>query len=122
MDVGPRFATDVSPTTRLITGVVASAGVGAVGRTSAVYVPLSGRSDLPLVFLARTNDDPARVVHEMGLALAAVEPHLGVSDVGTARAMVGPYDGFVVTAASVATMLGAIGLVVALTGLYGVLS
>jgi predicted permease len=111
------------PAPRTIVGVVRTAAVNRpAARGGEMYLPLVTRPSFPLVFSARTSDDPARIAAEIRRALAAIEPDLGVSRAGGARALITPSTYFETLVASVTTLLGGIGLTVVLAGLYGVLS
>jgi putative ABC transport system permease protein len=110
------------PVRRTIVGVAQATRDDSVGRRHAVYLPLEGRPSVPLVFSARTFDDPARIAEEIRAALVSTDRYLGVSLAGGARSALAPATSFEALAGTVASMLGGIGLTVVLAGLYGVLS
>jgi predicted permease len=114
----------VDPGPRKIVGVVRPAGVGSgTGiRGQAAYIPMTTGSGYPLVFSARTQEDPDRIAHELRSALVAVEPELGISQAGGARAIALPAAAAGLAAASVASVLGGLGQSVVLAGLYGMVS
>lgn len=123
VEFAPRGSnTGVDPGLREIVGVVGTAGLGAGVRGHAAYVPLTTASGYPLVFSARTQDDPVRIAHEVRSVLTWAEPELGISQAGSARAIALPAIGAGFAAASVASLLGGMGQSVVLAGLYGMLS
>jgi ABC-type antimicrobial peptide transport system permease subunit len=65
---------------------------------------------------------PEPFVGELGKAVAAADPDLAVTQAGTGLALAGPDVTFPRIVAGLAGALGTMALVLALTGLYGVLS
>lgn len=109
---------------RTIVGVVSDSDSGIAGRRDqgVVYLPFAQQFEGRLVVSARAVGDPGAIVGEVRGAIVAVDPDLGITEIGMARAIVGPSNLFGQVAAVVSTLLGAFGLILALAGLYGVLS
>jgi predicted permease len=107
---------------RIIVGVARATPDDVAVLRNTVYLPLDHRPLQPLLFSARTSGDPARVAEQIRAALAEADPNLGVSVAGSARAALALVPSFEAVAGTVASMLGVIGLIVVLAGLYGVLS
>jgi predicted permease len=107
-----------------VVGVAADTDVD--GRDSreraAAYVPFAQQYEPRLVFSARTSGDPRDLVGVLRKAMAHVDPEVATIEAGTGRAMVGTYNAFFGIMGGIAGALGVIALVLALAGLFGVLS
>lgn len=87
-----------------------------------IYVPLSQHYERFLVILARTTGDPARAARQIQKAVHRADPDVGLGAAGPASIMMaGPYFAARI-AASFATALGALTLLLSMVGLYGVQS
>jgi predicted permease len=86
------------------------------------YVPLEQHDERRLVLSARTNGDPELLVSVLRRAVSSVDSELAVSESGTGVAVAAPSDLFLQVTAGIATLLGGFALILALAGLYGVLS
>jgi predicted permease len=110
---------------RTIVGVAADTDAGSVGRrdTGVAYLPLAQQYEDGLVFSVRTADGEASALIEpLRAALRAAAPQLGATQIGTGRDVVAPANAFAAISSTVAGVLGAFALVLALAGLYGVLT
>lgn len=110
--------------TKRIIGVAADTDAGMAGRREAgtIYVPFSQRYEPWLTFSARTNGDPARVAGQMRALLRAVDSHLAPAELGAAVDVAGPETAFLDATSRLTGVLGGGAVVLALAGLYGVLS
>ena len=92
-----------------------------------IYVPLDATMDqstiLPGLIVARTATDPSALLPVMRQEIAAIDPALAVATFGTGRTLAGGSTvEFYRITAGVAGGLGSCAWVLALAGLYGVLS
>jgi predicted permease len=86
------------------------------------YVPLSQHYERFLVILARTSGDPSRAAGLIQKAVHRADPDVGLGAAGLASIMMaGPYFAARI-AASLATALGTLTLLLSMVGLYGVQS
>jgi putative ABC transport system permease protein len=113
-----------SPHSRTIVGVAADTDAGTAGSRSrgAIYLPLTQQAEGGLVFSVRAAGDPTELVGVLRAALLAAEPELAIERIGIGRDVILPPNALTQAAAGGATMLGGFALVLALAGLYGVLS
>jgi putative ABC transport system permease protein len=112
-----------SPHSRTIVGVAADTDAGTAGsRRGAIYLPLTQQAEGGLVFSVRAAGDPTELVGVLRAALLAAEPELAIERIGIGRDVILPPNALTQAAAGGATMLGGFALVLALAGLYGVLS
>jgi putative ABC transport system permease protein len=110
--------------TLTIVGVAADTDSGELGqRTEGVaYVPFAQQYDPSVAIIARTSLDPARALAAIQALASRMEPELGVIDAGTGNTIGGVENvAFEIMWALTGT-LGLLALVLAMTGLYGVLS
>jgi predicted permease len=88
-----------------------------------VYLPLDQHYEGFLVLSVRANQKPDRLVGPLRQSLRSVDPEVAVAQAGTGPAIVfGPSELYPQIMAGVAGALGSLALVLALAGLYGVLS
>jgi putative ABC transport system permease protein len=92
------------------------------GSLGTAYRPIDQQPEVNLVFAVRAAGRPEPLVGELGKAVAAADPDLAVTQAGTGLALAGPDVTFPRIVAGLAGALGTMALVLALTGLYGVLS
>jgi predicted permease len=106
-----------------VIGVVADTSRGgSMARGSArIYVPFRRDYDKRLVFAARTTE-PAALVSVIQQTLRRIEPDLVVQNAGAGPDLIGSGAEFFQISSAIATVLGAFAWVLALGGLYGVLS
>ncbi|HET9369273.1 MAG TPA: ABC transporter permease [Vicinamibacterales bacterium] len=90
-------------------------------RTGAVYAPLAQHYQTQLAVIART-EDPTATAAGLGLAARRADPDLALSSVMSGPMLLAPIFVLARIAAIAAVGLGALALVLAMTGLYGVLS
>ncbi len=110
--------------TLTIVGVASDTDVFVMGsRDSGVlYRPIAQAFDSNVVFTVRTPGDPARAVRTLRTAMRTVDPGLAPTTIGTGPALLtGPFF-FLGFLATLSSLLGTLALVLAMTGLYGVLS
>jgi hypothetical protein len=111
----------------LITTVIGVARDTDVGRIfgeprAFVYLPLAQRYDSSLTIVARSTGDAAPAVRALREALRHTDPDLAVEASGTGRAILaGPYV-FLRAAGVAALALGALTLLLAMVGLFGIQS
>lgn len=86
------------------------------------YVPYTQASPPAAEFLARTPDDPLRSVPSMKRAIGTADPNLPVYDVATLKWAMSQERGGVRAAADSMTTYAVIALLLAITGVYGVVS
>ncbi len=112
------------PVTMTVIGVAADTDAMGVGqRASGVaYLPLDRHYESRLVLAARVDAEPEAFVGPLRAAIASVDPDLALVQIGTGLALAGPNTTFPRIVSSSASLLGLTALVLALAGLYGVLS
>jgi predicted permease len=113
------------PHTRTIVGVASDSDARVVGRRGdgVIYLPLNQQFETRLVFSARAAEgDSSELVGVMRSAIRAAGRDLGITRIGTGDAIATPPNIFARVSAGLAGVLGAFALLVALAGLYGVLS
>jgi len=110
------------PRTLMIVGIAADTAPRTGSDSSMAYLPLDQHYEPKLVMVVRTSADPVSVVAPLRTAITSVDPELAVSQIGTGLVLAGPNTSFQRIVASLATVLGTLALVLALGGLYGVLS
>jgi predicted permease len=111
--------------TATVVGVAAAAGHelrDGPQRRGIIYVPLTQQHEPRLTLVARSDGDPARIIAVMTEVLKATEPEAPVTQSLTGAALLAQDTLFFRVVAAIATVLGALAFVVALAGLYGVLS
>jgi putative ABC transport system permease protein len=111
--------------TATVVGVAAAAGHelrDGPQRRGIIYVPLTQQYEPRLTLVARSDGDPARIIAVMTEVLKATEPEASVTQSLTGAALLAQDTLFFRVVAAIATVLGALAFVVALAGLYGVLS
>jgi ABC-type antimicrobial peptide transport system permease subunit len=109
-----------------IIGVTEDGDASAVGRRDesggVVYAPLADQYRRAITFAVRAAADPAALVGSLRAAIAEAAPDLAVEQLGTGRELAGPATTFDRIGAAMTGTLGTFALVLALAGLYGVLS
>jgi predicted permease len=118
---------DDKPKTMSLTvvGVAADTDTGVVGRNDrdVIYVPLAQSFQPRLVLTARASGDPEPLVGVLHQTLGSAAPGLAIDQIGTAEAVInGPSNVFLQIVGGLSGVLGALALILALAGLYGVLS
>jgi len=96
-----------------------------VGRreSGVIYLPFAQQFERRLVFSVRAADgDPSALVAPLRSAIRAAARDLGVERIGAAESIVDPPNVFAQVSAGLSGLLGAFALILALAGLYGVLS
>jgi putative ABC transport system permease protein len=118
-----RFANEPAPTeeTRTVVGVVAEPPFGA-RRQGVAYLPLAQHFEGDLVFAARSLGDPTGLVIAIQQALRTAAPDAAVSQALTGEALMAQATLFYQVVGVIASVLGTMAIVVALAGLYGILS
>jgi putative ABC transport system permease protein len=110
---------------RTIIGVASDSDERTPGRreSGVSYLPLEQQFEARLAFSVRAaGGDPSALVGVVRSALRAAGPGVGIVRIGTGDAIAAPPSVFARVSAGLAGVLGAFALVVALAGLYGVLS
>jgi hypothetical protein len=113
-----------TPQTMTVVGLVSDrkpklAGENYVG---AAYLSLDQHDESGLTMIVRSTGDPAPLVSQLRRTIASVDPELAIREAGTGLAMAGPSTTFPRIVIGLASLLGSMALVLALAGLYGVLS
>ena len=107
-----------------VVGVAADTNQGGPGsRRSVAYLPF--RDDFAgarMVFAARTNGDPIALAGVIRQVLRGLDPNLVVRNSGAGPDLVQSSAQFFKISSAIASVLGSFGWVLALAGLYGVLS
>jgi predicted permease len=107
--------------TRTVVGIVTEPPFGA-RRQGVAYLPLAQHFEGDLVFAARTAGDPASLVLTLQQAVRTVAPDAAVSQALTGEALMAQGTLFFRVVGAIASVLGTMAIVVALAGLYGILS
>ena len=107
-----------------VVGIASNTDAGGLGRrvNGVAYVPFDGGTLQRVLLVARTTADPGSLAGLMRRTLASLDPELAVGQTGSGMALAGPDTIFPRVVAGLAGSLGSLALVVALAGLYGVLS
>jgi predicted permease len=113
----------VEPVTRTIVGVVSDTDVGAMGRreSGSIYVPFTQHYESRMAIVAR-GANPEQLAAALPGVVQRVDGGVAVSDVGTGVSLAGVSNIVVQMIAGLTGILGLVALVLAMTGLYGVLS
>lgn len=118
-----RIVNAATPEAHTVVGISADTDTFMLSRRGnpPMFVPLAQHYEAGLTFSARAAD-PSAAVRALRSAIQRVDPELAISSIGTGtRLLVGPF--FVLRViAGLATALGGVALVLAMAGLYGVLS
>jgi predicted permease len=86
------------------------------------YLPFEQQYDPSLTIVARTPDNPSTALAALTSATRRLEPELGVIDAGTGRELRGVENVAFEIMAALSGLLGVAAMVLAMAGLYGVLS
>jgi predicted permease len=106
-----------------VVGIAESAGRETSDqRAGTIYAPLPQQYDDRLVFAARSAGDTGALVNTLRRIVQSTAPEAPVTQSLTGSALVAQDTLFFRVVAVIATVLGAMALVVALAGLYGILS
>lgn len=105
-----------------IVGVAEPAGRDTPARSGTIFVPWTQQYEDRLVFAAHTSGDPGALVKTLRQIVQSTAPDAAVVQSLTGSALVAQDTLFFQVVAVIATVLGAMALVVALAGLYGILS
>jgi predicted permease len=126
--IGRHFTADDDPKHRLeivgMAGNILPNSFAAGAPIPSFYVPLA-QSDRTLVTLqVRTSGDPTGLAREVAGLIHSLEPAMPIFDVQTMTAATETLNGFLVfqLAAGLAVSLGILGLLLAVLGVYGVIS
>ena len=111
-------------TTLTVVGVVPDAGGRESGRRpdAVAYLPFAQHYDPSIMIVARASHDAGRAVATLEAVTRRLYPDLGIIEAGTAAALAGVENVAFEVMGTVAAALGLIALVLAMVGLYGVLS
>ena len=127
--IGRTFRIDSESTRTLrVVGVAADARYnGITGPISSMfYVPLAQHLDVGSLqtLQVRTNGDPAAMIPVVELLLSGMAPELPVFDVKTMTQALNTLNGLMVfqLGAGLAAVLGVLGLILSIVGVYGVIS
>lgn len=107
-----------------IVGIAADTDTGMVGRRDrgVVYLPLAQHFEPRLLFAVRTAGDPGETAELLRRTLRSIDPELAVAQFGTGEHLAGGVSMFAKVTGSLTGTLGTFALLLALAGLYGVLS
>jgi predicted permease len=106
--------------TRTIIGVAGNTDTGTSRPSAAMYVPFGQHYELRMSVIVRA-ERPADLLPALRATVAKVDPEIALTELGTGSAIVG--SGIMLKVmAGTAGMLGTLALVLAMVGLYGVLS
>lgn len=110
--------------TATVAGVVTDTDTGSVGNRGGgyLYLPAAQHYQGGVTLSVRTAGDPAALVEPLRRAVNGVDPDLPILDAGTASALVGARHLVLRIGAWAAGALGGLALLLAMAGLYGVLS
>lgn len=108
-----------------IVGVAADTDTEMFGRAGgghAVYLPLAQTDEMYASVVARTSGSPDRVVGSMREVMRGVDREVAVTSADTGLAIAGPAVMVLQVTGGIAGALGGFALLLAVTGLYGVLA
>ncbi|HTU34446.1 MAG TPA: ABC transporter permease [Candidatus Acidoferrum sp.] len=126
--IGRQFTRDDDPTHPMeIVGLARNLhpnSYEAAAPVPSFYVPLAQSDERFATLQARTNGDPASLAPELTGLIHSLEPVMPVFDVQTMTSALETLNGFLIfqLAAGLAVCLGLLGLVLAVVGVYGVIS
>jgi len=109
------------PQTLTVVGVAADIQSPSGPPELLVYRPFSQHFDPAITFLVRS-ENPARSVGLLQEVIRRADPELPIVDAGTGSRLASPASGALQSLAAIAAILAALALVLAMSGLYGVLS
>lgn len=120
----PTAAGEGTPTPFTVVGVAASTDTGIYGRGGgfAVYVSLAQHPELAVSLVARASSDPAILLTPLRQAMRRIDPQVAILTADTGGAIAGPSVMPLRVMGTIAGSLGMFALVLAVSGLYGVLS
>jgi putative ABC transport system permease protein len=112
------------PVSMAVVGVARDTDSSVAGRRDigVAYLPLEQHYEPGLVLAARTFADPTPVVARLRAAIQTADSALAIVQAGSGAALAGPDTAFPRAVAGIAGFLGMTALILALAGLYGVLS
>jgi predicted permease len=107
-----------------IVGVARNTDAGYIGtrQRGVAYLPLSQQHEPRLVFTARAATGAEAAAGQIRRTLASIDPGLAVAQAGTGETLLGELTLFFRVVGAISSVLGTLALVVALAGLFGVLS
>ena len=113
-----------TPRDRVVIGIASDSDSGSAGRREegVIYLPWDQQYEGRLVLSARAKGDPEALIGALRQSLAATDPGVAIAQLGTGLAVAGPSMTFAQIAAGLAGTLGGFGLLLALAGLFGVMS
>jgi predicted permease len=117
-------ASDIArPLTLTIIGVVEDTDVNSAGRRTdpVVYVPFEQHYESRMAVVVRSSD-PSQTIAALPELIRRADPGIAVSDIGTGVSLSGAANVPLRITAGLTGLLGAVALLLAMTGLYGVLS
>jgi hypothetical protein len=121
-----RFVGEPVPSILTVTiiGVVTDTDTGSVGNRGGgyLYLPAAQHYQAGITLTVRTAGDPAALLEPMRRAVNAIDPDLPILEAGTAASIVGARHLVLRIGAWAAGALGGLALLLAMAGLYGVLS
>ncbi len=107
-----------------VVGVISDLGAnsGSTSDAGVIYVPFSQQVSGSIMFVARTSDDPTAVASTMRKAVLTIAPDIAVIKSGSGRVLGDAATIPLRASASIASVLGAVCVILSMTGLYGILS
>jgi predicted permease len=111
--------------TMTVIGIAEETDTGSVGRRrgGAIYLPFAQKYEGNMTVIVRTSGDPAALVEPLRRIVNMVDPQLAVMDGGTGPVILGNAQQLLFRIGSKTTgALGFLALLLAMAGLYGVLS
>ena len=109
------------PDTCVIVGVAGNTDAGGGRRSGAVYLPFAQHYE-PRMSVIVNAERPADLLPALRTAISRIDPELALTELGTASAIVGGAGVMLKVMAGTSGLLGTLALVLAMVGLYGVLS
>ena len=107
--------------TCVVVGVAGNTDAGGGRRGGAVYLPFAQHYEPRMSIVVRT-ERPADLLPALRTAIARVDPELALTEFGTANTILGGSGVMLKVMAGTSGLLGTLALVLAMVGLYGVLS
>ena len=109
------------PDTCVIVGVAGNTDAGGGRRGGAVYLPFAQHYE-PRMSVIVNAERPADLLPTLRIAIARVDPEIALTELATASSIVGGAGVMLKVMAGTSGLLGTLSLVLAMVGLYGVLS
>ena len=114
---------EIAPETLVVVGIASDTDAGTIGerRSGVLYVPLAQRYE-PRISVVVRAQRPEDAVPALQAVISRIDPEIALTELGTAVTTTGASNMMLKVMAGTSGLLGSLALVLAMVGLYGVLS